>query len=1123
MADELAESDYYQELNRRVGARAPATYGELWHSEWQRAGLDTIGGIGRPLTEAVNELSTAVEREAGSDLGTYASEKNVPLGSAVTIDQRIRLLNELADTLPEDGRKRIDPLRDARSRASDKARDIERNASDVAEGTYGMTGTAVSWAAGVARQSSDFASIVANLATAPVGGPFKGPILTVLARQGFAGALGQAVVEPYIESARSELGLEGGLGRGAMNVLEAGVSSAGLAGVFRAGAFGLRMGYRGLTGRDIPVLEPGTPPIGDTAGERLNRPIQTIKDFYNRMRRDIAPEDLDAAATLAERDQALDASRPGVEQAPRIDEAAAALEVGRPINTVEPINAKFSDDTTRYLVRPGGARLEVKPAIVELGDLIVSHDMEGRPNPAYPAELQPRDRAAPASRTWVAEKAAELEPALLGEAPTAGLGAPVIGPDGVVESGNGRVMLIARAYDRHPERAQAYRAMLAAQGYDVADMQHPVLVRVRQGELGMAERAALATEANVSPTAGMSTRKRAVSDAQRLDSQLLSTWHGGSVASAENAPFVRAFADRVVAPEERPQFIGEGDRLSAEGLRRIEAALVQRAWSAPDVVSALYESTDASSRAILGAMADTAPAVSRLRAAVEEGRVPAEADPTPALLEAYRLVDRARGAGLRVGDVLDQIDIERGAVPEDVREAVKLYFRDDGLRQAAGREVVAERIQKAADRALEHENALADLFGVKPTAANALRQGKLAGLAPEDMPVGSGMGRDELARMIERKAAPAEIGQHPLVIEANRYADALPETKDLPGYGTPEFERTREFSFPPRIGEGPPVHVIGYEAAIRRLEQTAKDYAGGEPLRERRAILIIGPPAAGKSAHAEHYAREFRAAIVDPDDAKKPLPEYDGGVGAPAVHRESATIANEVEKRLLREGVNVVRPTVGAKPDVIVSMTLTLQNQGYRVGLVNVAIEPDEAYRRMINRFLMEGRIISNDYFMGIGKKPTETYIKLRDGGLYDDVAEIDANGPRPGRVTDGAGELARRSRPNLERRDVADLARARGGAEGERIAAATEAAARTEIPALRDEAARIAAAAEPAARQLGDPVKAAEYERVLAELGDFEVALPDGSARSASGLISEIEDDARAVRELELCIGEAA
>lgn len=486
----------------------------------------------------------------------------------------------------------------------------------------------------------------------------------------------------------------------------------------------------------------------------------------------VSREDLAAAELLHQRDQLIyDAPvqtqtiQGRVAHEARVAEATTALETGKPARTepAPPIDAPAypkSDqpasggrmtverpegggsplpfapnfpgnrvqwflDHAQSLIRPSGERMTVRPMVMELGDVVASHDLLGRVNPGYPGELQPRDRSGAASQLFVTEKAARLEPELLGDAPTAATGAPVIGPDGIVESGNGRVLLLQRAYEAHPERAAAYQQMLRDRGYDLDGFKQPVLVRMREGDLPMTARGALAMEANISPTAGLSTRERAFSDAKYLSDDLMSHHAGGDVTSAANRPFVRAFAEQAVAPEERPNFIDSNNQLSSEGVRRLEAALVARAWGQDDIVHGLYESTDPTSKAILGAFADSAPTVARMRAAIEEGRIPVESDPSPHFVAAFRLVEEARAGGPRLPERLAQIDIERGPVPDEVAAAVRLYFRNDGLTVAAGRAKIAEKIETAANRALLQMNAAGDLFGRPPTAKDALRAARL--------------------------------------------------------------------------------------------------------------------------------------------------------------------------------------------------------------------------------------------------------------------------------------------------------------------------------------------------------------------------------------------------------------
>src|SRR5690606_6861220 len=107
-----------------------------------------------------------------------------------------------------------------------------------------------------------------------------------------------------------------------------------------------------------------------------------------------------------------------------------------------------------------GTEVETEWAIVEARDLITSHDTRLRPDPRFPQELQPRDRARAASELQITRMVNQLRPEFLGESPKASEGAPIVGPDMIVESGNARTIALKRAYEQNPEAAERYRQFL---------------------------------------------------------------------------------------------------------------------------------------------------------------------------------------------------------------------------------------------------------------------------------------------------------------------------------------------------------------------------------------------------------------------------------------------------------------------------------------------------------------------------------------------------------------------------------------------------------------------------------------------------------------------------------------
>lgn len=244
-----------------------------------------------------------------------------------------------------------------------------------------------------------------------------------------------------------------------------------------------------------------------------------------------------------------------------------------------------------------------------------------------------------------------------------------------------------------------------------------------------------------------------------------------------------------------------------------------------------------------------------------------------------------------------------------------------------------------------------------------------------------------LPDLVARGAPIEEIAAHPFIQDAVRRMDAVPRTDKQPGYMSRDWKAKRAYDFPD--GE-----VVGYDNAVSRLTDDAKKFSADGPVKnEGRAIIILGPPAAGKSMHAEGIAKARFAAIVDPDEAKKVIPEFEGGIGANAVHEESAEMASDVMTRLMDENANMVIPKVGGNEAGIRKLVLALQGQGYRVDLVGMNVTYDNAFRRMVGRFLKTGRLINPAYVEDVGVKPSATYRTLREQGVADGYAEIDGNG----------------------------------------------------------------------------------------------------------------------------------
>lgn len=409
---------------------------------------------------------------------------------------------------------------------------------------------------------------------------------------------------------------------------------------------------------DKDAVRPGGVPAGKVAP----KPGETPKAG-----RVLAPDRVAKPETKAKETVTIEGEAQEVVKRPAITDHPSSVSAKpntatnqeKPASARKPIARRDMGDDVA--VTSSGRDVPVGYAIVEASDLIASQADEGGANPSYPAELQPRDRERAVSQQQVQDIANKLNPRLLDKSAKASDGAPIIAEDGVVESGNGRTLAIRRAYQKNLPTAQAYREHLAAQGYPVEGMKQPVLVRVRKGELAPDERQAFTREANERDTLDMSAPERATADASAMGDGLLDLYRGGEVAAAGNRDFVRAFIRDVVSKNDQAGMIAADGSMSQGATRRLEAALLAKAYGDQELVATLVEAQDNSIKAIGGALMDVAPMWAKMRAEAKAGEVSPDVDLTQNLLEAVRLVEKARLSGQPLAMLVGQQDIFSGS------------------------------------------------------------------------------------------------------------------------------------------------------------------------------------------------------------------------------------------------------------------------------------------------------------------------------------------------------------------------------------------------------------------------------------------------------------------------------
>lgn len=363
-----------------------------------------------------------------------------------------------------------------------------------------------------------------------------------------------------------------------------------------------------------------------------------------------------------------------------------------------------------------GLTVDVEYLVVDLSDLERAS-----------GTLQPRDRSRAASVEQVEEIAARLDPARLMPSPEADRGAPIVGPDMVIESGNGRSMALDRAYARYPDRAEAYRAQIEAAGYEIPEgVERPVLIGKRVSEMTEGDRVRFAAAANQSQIARMSATERAASDARALDAETVALFvPDRPLSSSENTAFTRR-ALAALPQAERAGLVTADGKLNAEGQLRLRQALFARAYDAPDLLARYTETGAGDLRSLMDALEQAAPAWAALRTSVTDGRVAPEFDLSPFVLDAMRLIASAREVAARDGkalaamieELLADIDLLDGAVHPLTRALVRM-FAPGGRAAPAAR--IAEFLKRFADEAQTVGGTEAGLFDA-PSVVDVLRR-----------------------------------------------------------------------------------------------------------------------------------------------------------------------------------------------------------------------------------------------------------------------------------------------------------------------------------------------------------------------------------------------------------------
>ncbi|WP_413113364.1 hypothetical protein [Thaumasiovibrio sp. DFM-14] len=262
---------------------------------------------------------------------------------------------------------------------------------------------------------------------------------------------------------------------------------------------------------------------------------------------------------------------------------------------------------TSYVVTAKGDQVETGFTVVEASELIPSHTLDGQINPAFPQELQPRDRTnRQSSIEQIHNIANNLDPVRLADSGLSSHGAPIIGSDRVVESGNGRTIAIIKGYAEG--KGEAYKqylvdnaALYALEPSKVESMRSPVLVRVRTSEV---DREKFARDSNLSDLNEMTSSEKAWVDSELISTNMMDLFNpgdSGNLLSKDNQSFIHSFMTEIGRSASAGLMTADG-RPTKQLIDRMQNAIFAKAYKNDDLVRLVSEEADPEIRNVLTAL-----------------------------------------------------------------------------------------------------------------------------------------------------------------------------------------------------------------------------------------------------------------------------------------------------------------------------------------------------------------------------------------------------------------------------------------------------------------------------------------------------------------------------------------
>lgn len=159
---------------------------------------------------------------------------------------------------------------------------------------------------------------------------------------------------------------------------------------------------------------------------------------------------------------------------------------------------------------------------------------------------------------------------------------------------------------------------------------------------------------------------------------------------------------------------------------------------------------------------------------------------------------------------------------------------------------------------------------------------------------------------------------------------------------------------------------------------------------DKKAFILIGLPAAGKSGVASRISDYFNAVLIDSDFVKRKIPEYVVSNGASLVHKESKAINDQIKFEAITNGINVVLPIIGSDYSGVLDVIKGLQDCDYQTILILVQLDRVKSTQRAFSRFMHTHRYIPLSMILDVySNSPSLVFYKMLANSDLQDMPMV--------------------------------------------------------------------------------------------------------------------------------------